>query len=179
MDRIIEPPSERIIIQTRTGNPIPVKPRCLPLSPELIKRMRAEFRRQWVPKLGFADRIIERRGPTNAYNCHGLTFLSRRAWFEEPPGPDDQPLRMVLEEDGYREIERTDVKPGDIAVWEQSGLIVHTGVVVWMPEELGQTHLTTPWVVSKWGEWSEYLHRSNNNPFPMATCRFMREGHDD
>jgi hypothetical protein len=179
MDRILEPPSDPIVIQTRTGKNIPAEPPRLPLTPEQIEGMRIEFRHQVLAKLNFPDQIIERRPPTNAYNCHGLTFLSRRAWFEEPLGRDDRPLRMVLQEDGYREVEATQVKPGDIAVWEEGGVIVHTGVVVWMPDGPSESRLPVPWVVSKWGKWGEYLHRSSNNPYRNATCRFMREGYDE
>ena len=54
-------------------------------------------------------------GPSNTYNCHGLTFGSRRA---ELAFAD---VAIVLEEDDYTEIDRTEVLPGDIAVYFSTG----------------------------------------------------------
>jgi hypothetical protein len=168
---ILEPKGKRIVIQTRTGNSINCEPSRLPMSPQETERCQREFEEQIKPKLPFRLEIQERRGPTLDYNCHGLTFVLRRAWLEE-----NSSIEMVLTDDGYREIRTDQVLPGDIVIYrDNSGHIEHSGVVVWVD---GQGDLRVPWIVSKWGRGGEYIHRYNNSPY-SGTPSFMREHLDD
>ena len=49
----------------------------------------------------------ERNAPTPRYNCHGLTFASRRTAVDDPSA-----VQQILEEDGYAEVPRNERLPG-------------------------------------------------------------------
>lgn len=149
--------------------------------------------------------LVVRKRPNSEYNCHGLTFLNRRAWLSSVPNVD-----MILDDDHYDMIEPHNVIIGDIAIYYEmlpdmeNKTIIHTGVVVGQPEEL-QLSLNTqlsvysttelerkfPWVLSKWGSWGEYIHRANYGPYmnrkpskikgeqDSYIIRYMREGKND
>src|SRR5436190_18903332 len=78
-----QPKANPITIETRKGSRIPCKPRDLRMTEEELQRCRRDFERDYRRMLQFPDQVIERRGPTYDYNCHGLTFLCRRAWLDE------------------------------------------------------------------------------------------------
>lgn len=109
-------------------------------------------------------------GPCNTYNCHGLTFGSRRA---EVRFAD---VATVLEEDDYTEIDKADVLPGDIAVYFSTGQkgspigdIEHSGLVVASPTELGAIK-----IVSKWGYGDERVHFVADCPYDVQDVRYFR-----
>lgn len=77
------------------------------------------------------------------YNCHGLTFASRRTAVI-----DDADVLQILSDDGYEQVDKRVVLPGDIAVYYSSkGGIEHSAVVVSRAEAPSYI----PFVVSKWG----------------------------
>jgi hypothetical protein len=171
---ILESRPSPIIIQTRRGNTIPCGPPRLPMSAAEVNRSRREFDTFVRPRLQFPEQVRERRGPNHEYNCHGLVFLCRRAWFDTPT--EDAPIRRVLDDDGYQGVPADQVAPGDIVVYRDNlGQIEHTGVVVWIEES---ATLRAPWIVSKWGTHGEFIHRVNNSPY-QGTPLFMREASDD
>jgi hypothetical protein len=168
---IIQPKRPPILIQTRRGNQIECEPPRLPITPETLDRYRRQLEaiRQ---RLQNPAHIEERRGPTEEYNCHGLTFLSRRAWLSELRAID-----TVLEDDGYRPVRPDHVQPGDIAIYRDDfRQIDHTGIVAWVAKD---ERPRLPWVLSKWAHQGEYLHRYNDCPYDSRHVTFMREGADD
>jgi hypothetical protein len=82
-------------------------------------------------------------GPCNTYNCHGLTFASRRSNLEFSE------IFQILEEDDYQHVDRKDVMPGDIVVFISTGQIKgstpgdveHSGIVVEHPDALGNVKI--------------------------------------
>jgi hypothetical protein len=169
MAQIIEPKSEAIVIQTRKGRRILCEPPRLPMTPEEERYIRREMER-WNSGSLTRARIRERRGPSYDYNCHGLTFLSRRAWLA-----DEDAVELVLSDDGYAEVPTGRVLPGDIVVYrDHAHRIEHTGIVVLAGPD---GSLTVPWVVSKWGNAGEYIHPFNESLY-SGTAHFMREGTD-
>ncbi len=93
------------------------------------------------------------------FNCHGLTFASRRTWII-----DTEALFRILEDDGYVEIlDENNVAPGDVLIYYgENGDITHSAVIVTAPrEEL----LKIPRVISKWGAYSEVVHYANDCPY--------------
>lgn len=126
------------------------------------------FVRPLVPR---PHELFSRTEPSHSYNCHGLAFANRRAFVEEDSVLD------VLPDDGYTRIELREVLPGDVAIyWYEDDPLrpEHTGVVTWV--EPGSA-LRVPWVLSKWGDGSEYVHRFNNTPY-KGRCEFFREGQE-
>lgn len=104
------------------------------------------------------------------FNCHGLTFASRRTSIHE----EDVVRRLLSDEDDYSEVDIRDVLPGDIVVYYgPRNTIPHTGVVISMPQE---RDFGIPWVVSKWGHFREYMHRANQVPpqWSYETLKFYR-----
>jgi len=101
---------------------------------------------------------------STAYNCHGLTFASRRTSIHEA-----SEINKILKEDEYLKIDPSDVLPGDVIVYTaDNGDIEHSGVVVSRPEP----PLNIPMVVSKWGYGSEVVHAANNCPYVFSVKYF-------
>lgn len=100
-------------------------------------------------------RAVARTDSSPSYNCHGLTFASRRTkileWSE---------LQKILRDDAYVEIEMTDVMPGDIVIYLDQGDANHSGIVV--EYRAGQTVL--PIICSKWGSAGEFIHALRDCP---------------
>lgn len=102
-----------------------------------------------------------------SYNCHGLTFASRRTWVYKSSSID-----AILKDDDYREIiDIRKVLPGDVVVYySDTGDLNHSGVVVEIREGLAQ-----PLVFSKWAHAGEFVHALRNCPTIYGpNTRFFR-----
>jgi hypothetical protein len=91
------------------------------------------------------------RGEMSAlYNCHGLTFASRRTRVE-----NTQCLHQILHDDDWKPLEAKEVLPGDIVIYfSEEGEANHSGVIVQC-----DAPLYLPIVFSKWGNAGEYIHK--------------------
>jgi len=99
-----------------------------------------------------------RTEPTGIYNCHGLTFASRRTRIY-----DNTDLRRILFEDGYFPVNDDSIYPGDIILYvNRKGDIIHSGFVLNV-NKIGDIKI--PMVLSKWGNGSEVCHAFNNCPY--------------
>lgn len=99
---------------------------------------------------------IPRNRPNPIYNCHGMTFGNARTTI----GPES--LQMILNDDGYTEIQSENCLPGDVVIYyNDRGEITHSGIVVIKPSN---DPFKIPWVVSKWGKYSEVYHQAYNVP---------------
>lgn len=148
---------------------------------EHLSRIQTQTREKWdIPnsqptELGFLERASDqqlrqkyqgrgavfRTGIIPVYNCHGLTFASRRTSLGEA-----SVIRKILMDDRYVRIEDVDkVLPGDIVLYVNSddGDIEHSGVVLEVPEQLGLVKL--PRILSKWGKSGEVIHWVSNCPY--------------
>jgi hypothetical protein len=96
-----------------------------------------------------------RTAATGRYNCHGLTFASRRTCIE-----DVAAVQKILVDDGYVPVSPDSVMPGDVVIYYHDGVIDHSGLVVEVP----QGAIRFPRIVSKWGpngaEFLHWVHRS-------------------
>lgn len=100
-------------------------------------------------KSQFRDEIHRPTGPSRKYNCHGLTFASRRTWIQEA-----QEIYKIISDDEYHKVQPPEeVMPGDIAVYFKDGDVEHSGIVV------GIAELKVPVILSKWGACHEVVHR--------------------
>jgi len=106
---------------------------------------------------------------TGRYNCHGLTFGSRRTCIDDPNS-----LTTILKHDGYVEVLISEILPGDIVLYfDVDGTVSHSGLVVEVPSTLPQF----PRVVSKWGvNGGEYVHWAHRSPYGQ-NYRFYRISH--
>jgi hypothetical protein len=122
---------------------------------------------------GFADlkkrypAVIPRNAPTPIYNCHGMTFASRRTAISE-----DADIRKIIDDDGYTKVHPDNIAPGDVVLYvDDNGGIEHSAIVVSSPKEesLGQ-----PLVVSKWGKFSENIHYLAMCPYSCQHIEYYR-----
>jgi hypothetical protein len=101
-------------------------------------------------------------GPSRIYNCHGLSFASRRTWIWS-----STEIAMVLVDDEYIKVDRKEVLPGDVVVYSTRGDAEHSGLVVSV-DNLG------PRILSKWGACHEVVHRLNECPYDSTEIVFYR-----
>jgi len=106
-----------IPLATRTGRAVP-NVQDLDLPPHRVRLYLDASKRRF-------PRAELRRLPTGCYNCHGLTFASRRTQILDPSVVED-----ILKDDGYRRIRFRGVMQGDLAVYYDRREIAHTGVIV-------------------------------------------------
>jgi len=103
----------------------------------------------------------------HTYNCHGLTFASRRAQITSA-----SVVRKILIEDDYDQIHPNDILPGDIAIYlAEDGDIEHSGIIVSIDAALlGRA----PKVLSKWGSAHEVVHQLRDCPYNPIAIEFYR-----
>jgi hypothetical protein len=106
-----------------------------------------------------------RRGvPSTSYNCHGLSFASRRTGISDPTV-----VRSILQEDDYVKVDRARLLTGDTVIYvDDQGDIVHSGIVVEILQLGGAK------VVSKWGDCHEVIHSLSECPYPNTVKEFYR-----
>jgi hypothetical protein len=102
-------------------------------------------------------------GPCNTFNCHGLTFGSRRTWIDRPAD-----VQKILDDDDYVQVAKKDVKPGDIALFRKGGQIDHSGIVVEMVQIKG------PRILSKWASLHEVVHFPWEGPYNECEVTYHR-----
>lgn len=100
--------------------------------------------------------------PCWTYNCHGLTFGTRRTWIKDPAE-----VAKILTEDDYQEIAVQDVIVGDIAVYYSDGDATHSGNVV------GQS-AAGPRILSKWAFLHEVVHSVTECPYDAGNVVYYR-----
>jgi len=94
--------------------------------------------------------IKQRTEMSPMYNCHGMTFASRRTRVFDPLA-----VQRILADDEWIEIELKDVLPGDVVIYfDEEGDANHSGIVVG----------TEPLICSKWGSAGEFIHPLDQVP---------------
>lgn len=150
----------KIVVQTRKGRDIDNEQFKEIDATELnqLHRMVNEFRHSCT--------LRSRASPI--YNCHGMTFASRRTNIYHADC-----LRKIIEDDGYEEVSKQDVLPGDVALYWNEGDIDHSGIVVEIKKDL---LFPVPWICSKWGRGPEFVHSFDNCPphYNVSGIKFYR-----
>jgi hypothetical protein len=108
------------------------------------------------------DRAIHRtKVPDRKYNCHGLTFATRRSSIVDPAE-----VQKILNDDGYQlVVEPNPVLPGDVALYRADGDIEHTGIVV-------RADAKCIWILSKWSCAQEVIHEPHYCPYKGVVSYF-------
>jgi len=121
-----------------------------------------------------ANAINRTFGPDPKYNCHGLTFASRRTNITDLDAID-----RIIAEDGYIPVEKNDTYPGDIIIYGANsgdgGEIEHSGLIIGLINAI----ITIPMVLSKLGECHEVVHPYNFSghpkpPYCLSNIQFLR-----
>jgi len=142
------PDEGKIVIQTRKGNDIQNNQLFA------ITRWDCQMARELKRKYPLAT---FRTSLCGIYNCHGLTFASRRARIYR-----SSEIVRILEEDDYQEIQTKDLKPGDVVVYYKKGDAQHSGIVLRV-DHIGS--ISIPIVLSKWGSGQEAIHSLYDCPY--------------
>lgn len=114
------------------------------------------FELNWAKKLEKEfPNAIKRSDVSSLYNCHGLTFASRRTRIYDP-----KEIQKIIVDDNYIEIPQNQAVAGDIVLYlSENGDANHSGVVI----ESHPNDLNTK-VFSKWGNGAEFIHGVHDCP---------------
>jgi hypothetical protein len=115
--------------------------------------------REVLATLGLRERIIRLAPASDVCNCHGWVFTGGRYWL----GPED--VERILVDNGYQQV--SDPRPGDLAIYRQSGTINHTALV-----RAGGGG-STVFVEGKWGWMGVFLHQIGDSCYGN-NCTFYR-----
>ncbi len=150
--------SQSIALQTRKGNDIQ-NYQSFKLSPWENKQIKVVLRNYPEAKV--------RNDPTPIYNCHGLTFASRRTAII-----DAQEIWNIIKDDNYNQITTDEVLPGDIILYfSDDGDIEHSGVVIIEPNK---SDFKIPIIISKWGCGHEFIHSATFCPYSKSNMKYYR-----
>jgi len=100
------------------------------------------------------------------YNCHGLTFASRRTQLYDST---TIVISKVLEDDGYTQVTERSTRVGDVVVYyDEKGEAQHSGIVV------SKLEASVIMVWSKWGKGFEVVHPAGNCLWGSLSKKFYR-----
>ena len=153
---VIDPLPTQLALETRRGNQVA----------NYIDREPARWGDEWqMNQYRDEYRHEEHRpvGPSRKYNCHGLTFASRRTTIE-----DAAEVLKIIGDDEYVSITYDEVMRGDIVIYFEDGDAAHSGIVI------GRDALRVPIVLSKWGHCHEVVHRLPKCPYKVEDVRYYR-----
>ena len=152
------PPTKSIALQTR---------KCTDITNSQITQIDERDYEVQMEKLKAKHIGISIRPKTisGIYNCHGMTFASRRTGIETLTWG-------ILKEDNYENVKNSDILAGDTVLYlSNSGEIEHSGMVLSMD---GDKNLASIFVLSKWGSGSEVIHSLYNCPYEKSSILFYR-----
>jgi len=149
---------ESIVIQTRPGTDIPNSQETGPLLPKDLLQANI-YERTYT-------NVVFRTKPCGYYNCHGLTFASRRSWITE-----HSDVHLILKEDNYKEISQADAGSGDVVVYFEKGDPLHSGIVV---EVIRNAIIPDQKILSKWGGLQECVHNLRDCPYSSQFVKYYR-----
>jgi len=151
-----KPKENSIKLQTRKGSDIENSQffEIAPHEKEQFKKLEALF-----------PLVKIRNNPTAIYNCHGMTFASKRTGINESDS-----LKQILKDDNYIEIQEKDILPNDIILFlDKDDNIHHSGIIMYIDEK---SHI--PFICSKWGSYSEIVHSVYNSLYDTKFIKYYR-----
>ena len=153
--------SKKIVVETREANSI-TNEQCLDVLPG-EKKYFDDLKNQYLGQFDF----YIRNSHSPYYNCHGLTFASRRTCVI-----DVAEIPQILIDDGYEEIPMKETLPGDIVLYYSlNGDIEHSGIVISKPN---LASYFIPLILSKWGAAFEAIHPFNKTSYDTSQSKFYR-----
>jgi len=100
------------------------------------------------------------------YNCHGLTFASRRTAI---PGINE--VAKILEDDGYVPVPSSQIIAGDIVIYySDNGDAEHSGLLL----DVSKINPLLSKVLSKWGHAFEVVHPVATPEYSCRNIKFYR-----
>lgn len=157
--------SRIIPLATRTGREIP-NIQDPPIPPFKAEMLIGKFRKEY-------PEAILRSRPSGQYNCHGLTFASRRT---QVGISDPGIVSFILKDDGYRQIAQEKVRAGDVFLCYSGGELTHSGLVVHVDAgDQARAIFAQIFVISKWAHAGEYYHLVNQGYYGGHVKEFWSE----
>jgi hypothetical protein len=163
----LRPLSAKLALETRSQSSIDnYMSRAKPYAGLLLQKQAHER--------DFANALHRRVGPSNTYNCHGLTFAARRTAISKV-----SEVIKILREDDYTRVSPNEARPGDIVIYVSTGRlpgsiagdVEHSGIVVERTPLIGGIK-----VLSKWGFCDEVVHLVTYCPYDSGDLRYFRVG---
>jgi hypothetical protein len=151
-------PGQDILLDTSAGSAVPNVQASVLLYPVAAQALQQNVALPSILRMNSHPR----------FNCHGLTFASRRTAVL-----NDREINQILAEDDYQVVAVADVLPGDVALYfSPIGTIDHSAVVASIPAP----PLYIPFVFSKWGAHGpEVYHPANQGPgYAVGDIRYYR-----
>lgn len=146
----------KIGLQTRKGNDIDNEQAYTVYTPGELKEIEDTIKEYPTnEKRAKADPL---------YNCHGLTFATRRTGIF-----NTEEIKKILADDVYKEIPLRNILVGDVVLYiAENGDVDHSGIVVDVNENFG---IRTPKIISKWGTMPEFIHLVHQCPYDFKTVK--------
>jgi len=144
---------KEIVVQTRLGSDLKNRQNWDKIPQSYVKGFLKAFERFMRDK--YTKQVNKESG---IYNCHGLTFGSRRTNLE------DIEVNKILEEDCYEEVTGDQVIEGDVAIYIAYDGVIHSGIVIKIIEGEG-INIKKPLILSKWGIMGEFVHSFDCCPY--------------
>ena len=115
-----------------------------------------------------------RTSPSPIYNCHGMSFASRRTNIDK-----STEIRKILLDDGYEKIDQKQTLEGDLVLYisPENGDIEHSATII--KAEHTVNNISTIFVVSKWGKFKEVIHSLYDSPYKNCIFEFHRLTHKE
>jgi hypothetical protein len=155
------PPHKQIVLQTRLGSAIDnIQPwHYAPFEWNQLDVGLAKYE-----ALG----AVRVNGVCPIYNCHGLTFGSRRTQVDWSPAT----IGMILEDDGFEEVRDRAPQIGNVVIYYgDDGKPEHSGIVIGKQSGDGYN---VPLIWSKWGKGFEVVHPLGACSWAGMATRFFR-----
>jgi hypothetical protein len=152
-------PNTKIVLQTRLGSDVDNLQgwEMQHFEWEQVKTHLNRFKPPFVIFLGASASPV--------YNCHGLTFGSRRTAVKA----SNELINRILVEDGFEQVPQAKARQGDVVIYiDDEGEIQHSGIVV----EVLQPGVTRVW--SKWGRGLEAVHHFGTMPYDNVVTKYYR-----
>ena len=99
---------------------------------------------------------------TGRYNCHGLTFATRRTNIPAAGYEGMGLIDRILADDQYVLVPEANTHEGDLVIWRNGKDVDHTGIIVLIDQA---ALLRTVFVWSMWGGLGEFVHRVPLTPY--------------
>lgn len=158
MARIIQSPGQpnrrSIKVETRQGTAIDNQQDWDELTPFYLKQVKDWENKHKPPE------AIHGSFASPVYNCHGLTFASRRTCIFD--------IACIIKDDDYCEVEPSKVRLGDIVVYYSGGDAEHSGIVIEISKDGYKK------ILSKWGRGKEVIHWIHVGPYEYDIIRYYR-----
>jgi hypothetical protein len=118
--------------------------------------------------------VTQRNSPSPIYNCHGMSFASRRTNIDS-----STEIRNILSDDSYEKINEKVTLAGDLVLYitPDTGDIAHSGTIISTVHDAN--NISTIFVVSKWGKYKEVIHNINDCPYSNCYKEFYRLTHSN